>query len=132
MADGRLGCASGRGFYRYHSDGTSIPDVEVPLVAPLAAAAIVERLELAVVNEAYRAVADGLAAPSVIDEALRLDAGFPRGPFEIVDELGLRHVVERLQRPARDRRRAVGRPVPSSPSSCGRWPPCDAPRASIA
>jgi 3-hydroxybutyryl-CoA dehydrogenase len=97
VAEGRLGRATGRGFYRYRSDGTSIPDVEVPLVAPMGAAAILERLEMAVVNEAYRAVADGLAAPSVVDEALRLDAGFPRGPFEIVDELGLRRVVERLR-----------------------------------
>jgi 3-hydroxyacyl-CoA dehydrogenase len=97
VADGRLGRAAGHGFYRYRSDGTSTSDVDVPLVAPLGAAAIVERLELAVINEAYRAVADGLAAPSVIDETLRVAAGYPRGPFEIVDELGLRQVVERLR-----------------------------------
>ena len=60
-------------------------------------AAIVERLELAVINEAYRAVEDGVALPPVIDEAMRLGAGHPAGPFERVDAIGLRRVVERLR-----------------------------------
>jgi 3-hydroxybutyryl-CoA dehydrogenase len=61
-------------------------------------AAIVERLELAVINEAYRAVEDGVALPPAIDEAMRLGAGHPAGPFERLDVIGLRTVVERLRR----------------------------------
>jgi 3-hydroxyacyl-CoA dehydrogenase len=96
VAEGRRGRGTGCGFYRSLPDGSSIPDVHATLVAPLTAEAILERLELAVINEAYRAVEDGLATPAAIDEAMRREAGFPRGPFEIVDELGLRRVVERL------------------------------------
>ena len=59
-----------------------------------------ERIELAVVNEAYRAVADGLGAPPAIDEAMRAAAGFPLGPFEMVDRIGLR-----------DRHRATAEPA---------------------
>jgi 3-hydroxyacyl-CoA dehydrogenase len=97
VAEGRRGRDAGRGFYRYLPDGRSIPDVEIALVAPLTDEAVLERLELAVVNEAYRVVDDGLATPAAIDEVMRREAGFPRGPFEIVDELGLRLVVERLR-----------------------------------
>ena len=63
----------------------------------LDASAIVERLELGVINEAYRAVEDAVALPPAIDEAMRLGAGHPAGPFERVDAIGLRRVVERLR-----------------------------------
>lgn len=95
VAEGRLGQAVGRGFYRYDA-AVPIPDVEVDAGEPLAPSAIVERLELGMVNEAYRVVEDGLAAPPVID-ALMLEAGFARGPFAIVDALGLRAIIDRLR-----------------------------------
>jgi 3-hydroxybutyryl-CoA dehydrogenase len=107
VAAGRLGRTSGRGFYRYDGGGLAIPDVIRPLTAPptsltapltpLAPEHIVERLELAVINEAYRAVADGMAAPPAIDLAMRTLARFPRGPFELVDRLGLRAIIGRLR-----------------------------------
>jgi 3-hydroxybutyryl-CoA dehydrogenase len=100
VAAGRLGRTSGRGFYRYDTSGLAVPDVIRPLTTlttPLAPERIVERLELAVINEAYRAVADGLAAPPAIDRAMRAVAGFPRGPFELVDRLGLRALIGRLR-----------------------------------
>lgn len=95
---GRLGRKTGHGFYRYRDDGP-IPDppTRASRGAPLAAADIVERLELGIVNEAYRAVSEGVAAPQDVDLAMRLGAGHPRGPFERVDDLGLRTVVERLR-----------------------------------
>lgn len=93
--EGRLGRASGRGFYRYDGDAMT-PDLEVAATEPLSAVAIMERLELATVNEAYRAVEDGLGSPPAIDAAM-CDAGYPRGPFEILDQLGLRAVIERLR-----------------------------------
>jgi 3-hydroxybutyryl-CoA dehydrogenase len=103
VASGRLGRSTGRGFYRYHADGLAVPDVISQLAAPrpslkpLTPGRIIERLELAVINEAYRAVADGMAAPPAIDRAMRAVAGFPRGPFELVDGLGLRALIGRLR-----------------------------------
>ena len=49
---------------------------------------IVERITLAIVNEAYRALGDGVATASDIDLALRLGAGHPLGPFERAEALG--------------------------------------------
>ena len=98
---GRLGRKSGHGFYRYGPDGHATPRTEIRLEVlsetPLHPADIVERLELGVINEAYRAVGEGVAAAPDIDTAMRLGAGHPRGPFERVDELGLRHIVVRLR-----------------------------------
>jgi 3-hydroxybutyryl-CoA dehydrogenase len=74
----------------------------------LAAEAIVERLELAVISEAYRAVEEGVALPQDVDTAMRLGAGHPRGPFERVAELGLRRVVQRLHALDRDLRATSG------------------------
>ena len=47
-----------------------------------------ERIVLAIVNEAYRAVGEGVADPSDVDLALRLGAGHPSGPFERVAAFG--------------------------------------------
>jgi 3-hydroxybutyryl-CoA dehydrogenase len=60
---------------------------------------IVERIVLAVVNEAYRAVGDGVATVADVDLALRLGAGHPRGPFEQEERAGgPRAVLARLER----------------------------------
>ena len=83
---GRLGRKAGAGFYAY--DGG--PVGEDPAAAAAAGEAlnpatrdrIVERIELAIVNEAYRARDEGVAAEDDIDRALRLGAGHPAGPFE--------------------------------------------------
>jgi 3-hydroxybutyryl-CoA dehydrogenase len=75
VAEGRLGRKTGAGFHDY--TGAGRPD------RPAGAdPAIVERIELAIVNEAHRAAADGVAPPEAIDLALRLGAGHPEGPFE--------------------------------------------------
>ena len=104
---GRLGRKTGRGFYRYDSDpGTAAPepdnaadaDLPNPDISHLSAAAILERVNLAIVNEAYRAVEERVASPQDVDLAMKLGANHPEGPFERAGHLGLRAVVEGLRR----------------------------------
>jgi 3-hydroxybutyryl-CoA dehydrogenase len=60
---------------------------------------VVERIVLAVVNEAFRALGDRVAGAADIDLALRLGAGHPDGPFERTVTLGgPAAVVARLER----------------------------------
>ena len=78
---------------------------------------IVERVNLAIINEAYRAVEERVASPQDIDLAMKLGANHPMGPFERAGQLGLRGVVEGLRRrhtrsasfrgPVRDRAAAL-------------------------
>jgi 3-hydroxyacyl-CoA dehydrogenase len=93
---GRIGHASGRGFYRYDVGSAPRPDVDVEVGPGMSADAVVERLQLGLINEAYRMVEEGLASPPTIDAAMRAD-GHPQGPFELVDGLGLRQVIDRLR-----------------------------------
>jgi 3-hydroxybutyryl-CoA dehydrogenase len=89
--EGRLGRKAGEGFYRYGADGAPLGPgrgfQRRPASAP-GAAAIVERIVLAVVNEAYFALGERVATRADIDLALRLGAGHPRGPFEQAKLLG--------------------------------------------
>ena len=50
---------------------------------------IVSRLQLLVRNEAVRMVAEGVATPKDIDAAMRLGAGWPMGPLELIDLVGV-------------------------------------------
>lgn len=119
---GTLGRKTGRGFYAYGTgtearlspadaaempdvaempDGAGMPDVadaRTQRAAQLSAAQIVERVNLAIVNEAYRAVEERVAAPQDVDLAMKLGANHPEGPFERAGHLGLRAVVEGLRR----------------------------------
>jgi 3-hydroxybutyryl-CoA dehydrogenase len=103
---GRLGRKSGHGFYPYDAEGALLepePRDEPPGAGAasgphLDGPAIVERVNLAIVNEAYRAVEERVAAPGDIDLAMRLGANHPLGPFERAGEMGLRAVVEALRR----------------------------------
>jgi 3-hydroxybutyryl-CoA dehydrogenase len=105
-AEGRLGRKAGHGFYRYGEDGASIGPEPIPGLprgktarpGTLDGGAIVERVNLAIVNEAYRAVEERVASAGDIDLALKLGANHPLGPFERAGEIGLRAVVEGLRR----------------------------------
>jgi 3-hydroxybutyryl-CoA dehydrogenase len=55
---------------------------------PLAPEEVADRITLAIVNEAYRALGDGVATAADIDLAMRLGAGHPMGPFERAAAMG--------------------------------------------
>jgi 3-hydroxybutyryl-CoA dehydrogenase len=76
---GRLGRKSGGGFH-----AGSSPQAVSPRPDP----AIADRITLAVVNEAWHALGDGVATEADIDIAVRLGAGHPEGPFERTTRLG--------------------------------------------
>ena len=84
---GRLGRKTGEGFYRYGGEGRAASPAATfadrpPGAAALAPGPIVERIVLAIIAEAWRALADGVATAPDIDRAMRLGAAHPRGPFE--------------------------------------------------
>jgi 3-hydroxybutyryl-CoA dehydrogenase len=85
VAAGDLGRKTGQGFYRY-ADGGRTGEVERsgPPTADghLGPTQIRDRIIDAIADEARLAVAEGVAPPDIIDLALRLGAGHPRGPFE--------------------------------------------------
>ena len=99
---GRLGRKAGAGFYAYDAAlAADLSEVGGTVETDPAAAAssvgsldtgtsdrIVERIELAIANEAYRARNEGVAGADDIDRALRLGAGHPVGPFERWTERG--------------------------------------------
>ncbi len=65
------------------------------------------RIELAIINEAYHAVGEGVAQPPDIDRAMKLGANHPYGPFERAGQLGLRTVVDGLRESGNSARRAL-------------------------
>ena len=100
---GRLGRKAGGGFYEYDADGARVgawsglerrPDGPRP--ARLDEQQIAARILAAIVNEAASAVAEGVAAPEAIDTAMRLGTGYPSGPLEWGERIGLSHVVHTL------------------------------------
>ena len=104
VAAGRLGRKAGEGFYRY-ADGR--PAGPAPRFAGsdnasgrrpvhLDGASLAERVILAIVNEAYRALGDDVATADDIDRAMQLGANHPFGPFAWSEDAGLHEVVVML------------------------------------
>jgi 3-hydroxybutyryl-CoA dehydrogenase len=99
----RLGRKTGEGFYRYVEGKAIGPAPRFAAARGGRAAAhevdpstIAERVTLAIVNEAYRALGDGVATEDDIDRAMRLGANHPVGPFEWTRRTGLHEVVVEL------------------------------------
>ena len=73
----------------------------VPIRVKESPAFVVNRILLPVLNEACFALEEGLASSRDIDLAMKAGAGFPMGPFELADLIGLDvalEVSETLQR----------------------------------
>jgi 3-hydroxybutyryl-CoA dehydrogenase len=106
VAAEHVGRKSGEGFFRYGPGGKPIgPADEFADASPggaLRPDEIVERITLAIVNEAHRALGEGVATMGDIDLALKLGANHPWGPFERVAALGgaarVRDALWRLER----------------------------------
>jgi 3-hydroxybutyryl-CoA dehydrogenase len=88
VADGRLGRKTGSGFYTYGPTG---PRVDLEFAggrSRLEPADVSERIVLAIVDEAWRALDEGIASAEDVDVALRLGAAHPVGPFQRTKQLG--------------------------------------------
>jgi 3-hydroxybutyryl-CoA dehydrogenase len=100
VAAHQLGRKTDLGFYRYQhgrrlepAPRFAGPERSLPGVELLDAESVAERVILAIVNEAYRALGDGVAPADDIDRALKLGAGHPFGPLEWARERGLAEVA---------------------------------------
>jgi 3-hydroxybutyryl-CoA dehydrogenase len=96
---GRLGRKAGRGFYRYEASGDPVPEAVGPgsTAAPLTDDEILERIELAITNEAFHAIAEGVASEVDVDRAMELGANHPMGPIARARALGLVETRRRLE-----------------------------------
>jgi enoyl-CoA hydratase/3-hydroxyacyl-CoA dehydrogenase len=84
-----LGRKTGQGFYNYENGGAQIPTDK-------GREDVHERLLALMANEVAGLVAEDVADPADIDEAVKLGAGFPDGPAKMADDYGLATLVERL------------------------------------
>mgnify|MGYP000330226738 CR=1 FL=1 len=84
-----LGKKTGRGFYDYENGGVQIP-------TDAGRQDLQERLLALMANEVAGLVAEDVADPEAIDEAVKLGAGFPDGPAKMADDYGLAALVDRL------------------------------------
>ena len=90
---GLLGRKNGRGFYDYgdgehrpaEEDGTG--DVSEDLAL---------RVISCIVNEAFLTNSEGVASAEDIDKAMKLGANYPKGPFEWVEEIGVKTILKNL------------------------------------
>ena len=114
---GRLGQKAGKGWYLYEQPRVPSPDPAVDdlirrfedgaLAPSVDAEAILDRALLALVNEGFRVLEEGLALrPSDLDVVWTSGYGFPRhkgGPMQWAEERGLRECRATLERLAAER-----------------------------
>jgi 3-hydroxyacyl-CoA dehydrogenase/enoyl-CoA hydratase/3-hydroxybutyryl-CoA epimerase len=110
VAAGRLGQKAGKGFYTYSDEGGATMAELISTIQQETGIKgtpfTTDRLILPLINEAIRAVEEGIAGLGDIGIAMQAGAGFPQGPLELADERGLDEVLaglEALQRELGDR-----------------------------
>lgn len=84
VASGNLGRKTGQGFV-FPAD-----------IAPLENREILLRIEATLVNEAAWLLSEGSTSAQGIDTAMRLGLNFPRGPFEILAQIGKTRILDQL------------------------------------
>jgi enoyl-CoA hydratase/3-hydroxyacyl-CoA dehydrogenase len=87
---GKLGQKSGEGFYNWKAGRPRIP-------FELADEFDVDRIYIAAVNGAAWLIQEGVAVPEDIDTAMKFGAGWPSGPCELGDRMGLDKAVAKLK-----------------------------------
>jgi len=103
---GLLGRKSGRGYYRYDAREPQSA-LEFTVSKPVAlqvrrsSSYIVESLLYPHLDDAVRMVDDNYATADDVDTAMRLGCGYPRGPFELLQEIGPKVVAEALEQTGR-------------------------------
>jgi len=90
---GSLGMKSKKGFYAY---GGAKSEPEKPKGAD--PQMLVNRITIPVIREAMILVDQGIATKADIDQAMKLGASFPVGPFEMADKIGLPKVKAEIQK----------------------------------
>jgi 3-hydroxybutyryl-CoA dehydrogenase len=100
---GLLGRKTGRGYYRYEGR-TAEPALTFTVTEPVrvpgrdSAAYVGEALLYPHLDDAVRMLEDNYATREDIDTAMKLGCGYPRGPFELLDEIGPEVVADGLVR----------------------------------
>jgi enoyl-CoA hydratase/3-hydroxyacyl-CoA dehydrogenase len=89
VKEGNLGQKTGKGFYDWKVGRPRIP-------FRLAGKFDVQRLYAVAVNEAARLIHEDVAQPDDIDTAMKLGTGWPSGPCEQADKLGLEKLLTKL------------------------------------
>lgn len=90
---GALGMKAKKGFYAY---GGAKSEPEKPKGANLQM--IVNRITIPVIREAMILVDQGIATKADIDQAMKLGASFPVGPFEMAEKIGLDKVKAEIEK----------------------------------
>jgi enoyl-CoA hydratase/3-hydroxyacyl-CoA dehydrogenase len=85
----KLGKKTGEGFYDYEDGGAEIP-------TDAGSEDAVRRLQAVMANEVAKLIENDVADADTIDKAMMLGGGFPEGPAEMADDLGLDALVATL------------------------------------
>jgi 3-hydroxybutyryl-CoA dehydrogenase len=88
---GLLGRKSGRGFYDYGPEEQGETGERKEPAEDVAL-----RVISCIVNEAFLTLSEGVATAEDIDQAMKLGANYPRGPFEWAEEIGAHKILQTL------------------------------------
>jgi 3-hydroxybutyryl-CoA dehydrogenase len=93
---GLLGRKSGRGFYDYGVEEQGQTGEREEPSEEVASEGVALRVISCIVNEAFLALSEGVATAEDIDEAMKLGANYPKGPFEWAEEIGAPSILQTL------------------------------------